>query len=142
MKNYLVGVIAPAYADVFVTAENEAEAIEMVKAQLEAGEEPEFEVETGEPEDLDFEIMPLEKDTGEDAPAHRIFYVTLEAVSKQSVPIRAASEEAALALAHEMYCNTDTLEFTDDDVVRIVASVDGEITDECLGGTAEPFWSR
>lgn len=139
MKNYLVGVIAPAYADVFVTAENETEAIEKIKAQIEAGDEPEFEVETGEPEDLVFEILPLEKDSGEGASDLKEFTVTLEAFSTKCVPIRAVSEEAALALAHEMYFNTETLEFTDDDVVRIIAKLGG---DEGPVEPGAPFWSR
>ena len=51
------------------------------------------------------------------------YVVTLEATSYKEVPISAASEEAALELAHEMYFNSGMLEFSDDDVVEITAGI-------------------
>ena len=51
------------------------------------------------------------------------YVVTLEATSYKEVPISAASEEAALELAHEMYFNSGVLEFGDDDVVEITAGI-------------------
>jgi hypothetical protein len=51
------------------------------------------------------------------------YVVTLEATSYKEVPVSAASEEAALELAHEMYFNSGVLEFGDDDVVEITASI-------------------
>ena len=133
MKNYMVGIIAPAYADVFVSAETEEEAIEKVKALLEAGEEPEFDVDTGEPEDLDYEILPLEKGADEAAPNLRLFTVMMEATSSKCVPIRAVSEDAALELARKMYFNSDTLDFTNDDVVRVISRVAGFDDPEASG---------
>jgi hypothetical protein len=51
------------------------------------------------------------------------YVVTLEATSYKEVPISAASEEAALELAHEMYFNCGVLEFGDDDVIEITAGI-------------------
>lgn len=51
------------------------------------------------------------------------YVVTLEATSYKEVPISAASEEAALELAHDMYFNSGVLEFVDDDVVEITAGI-------------------
>lgn len=54
------------------------------------------------------------------------YVVTLEATSYKEVPISAASEEAALELAHEMYFNSGVLEFNVDDVVEITAGIKGD----------------
>lgn len=54
------------------------------------------------------------------------YVVTLEATSYKEVSISAASEEAALELAHEMYFNSGALEFSDDDVVEITAGIKGD----------------
>jgi hypothetical protein len=54
------------------------------------------------------------------------YVVTLEATSYKEVPISAASEEAALELAHDMYFNSGVLKFSDDDVVEITAGIKGD----------------
>lgn len=51
------------------------------------------------------------------------YVVTLEATSYKEVHISAASEEAALELANEMYFNSGALEFNDNNVVEITASI-------------------
>lgn len=54
------------------------------------------------------------------------YVVVLEATSYKEVPISAASEDAALELAHEMYFNSGVLEFSDDDVIEITAGIKGD----------------
>ena len=54
------------------------------------------------------------------------YVVALEATSYKEVPISAASEEAALELAHEMYF----IEFSDDDVIEITAGIKADDTND------------
>ena len=58
------------------------------------------------------------------------YVVTLEATSYKEVPVSAASEEAALELAHEMYFNSGELEFSDDDVIEITAGIKADDTND------------
>lgn len=66
-----------------------------------------------------------------------VFMVALEATSYKEIPIRACSENEALELARDMYFNTDTIEFTDEDVEAVSASVIDDDTEDTDGGIAD-----
>ncbi len=66
-----------------------------------------------------------------------VFMVALEATSYKEIPIRACSENEALELARDMYFNTDTIEFTDEDVEAVSASVIDDGTKDADDGIAD-----
>ena len=58
------------------------------------------------------------------------YMVTLEATSIKEVPIKAVSPEAAEELVRQMYFNSDVLDFSDENVERVVATVVAEDDDD------------
>ena len=113
MKKFLVFASTPAVAEINVSGENESDAINKVKAMIDAGEEVGFDADYWDSGDVEFSALELEAEK--------------EATSHKEVAIKAISPEAAEALAKEMYFNSDVLDFTDADVIRVRPIV---VTDE------------
>ena len=127
MKEFAVTITLPAFADMLVEAETKDAAIAQIKENLKKGLEVEFDLEFGNPEDMDFFAYPLSGKSEESPrPELKNFTVTLEAKSYQEVPIKAVSEEAAIQLVYEMYNKTDAIDFNDSHVMQIVSGIKSE----------------
>ncbi len=128
MKNYLITITKPAVAELKVEADTSEEAVDKAKIILAYGKDIDFTVDTNDRTEAGFTVSELtdgktvdeRSNTGTDLTK---FVVALDAFSHKEVPLQAISEEAALAIAREMYFGTDALDFNDDDVVRVTASV-------------------
>ena len=120
MKEFAVTISVPAFADMLVEAETKEAAIAQIKENLASGIEVNFDLDLGDPEDMDFFAYPLDDESDAPArPAMKDYIVTLEAESYQEVPIRAPSEAAALQMVYEMYNRSDAIDFNDSHVIRI-----------------------
>ena len=131
MKKFLVFASTPAVAEINVSGENESDAINKVKAMIDAGEEVGFDADYWDSGDVEFSALELEAEKAipENATEQELksYTIILEATSHKEVAIMAISPEAAEALAKEMYFNSDVLDFTDADVIRVRPIV---VTDE------------
>ena len=127
MKKYVVTAIVPAAAEVTVTGENRADAIDKVKGMIDIGGGLDFIVDIEDSDDVDFsvkEVKPEMQICGNSAkPELKRYMVVLEATSVKEVPIKAVSPKAAEALAKEMYFTSDVIDFTDADVIRVRPTV-------------------
>ena len=127
MKKFIVFASTPAVAEVNVSGENEDDAINKVKAMIDAGEDVGFDADYWDSGDVEFAVLELdsEEDTGKGAaePELKRYTVILEANSVKEVPIKAISPEAAAALVRKMYSTSDVIDFTDADVIRVEATV-------------------
>ena len=120
MKEFAVTISVPAFADMLVEAETKEAAIAQIKENLASGIEIDFDLDLGDPEDMDFFAYPLDDESDAPSrPAWKDYIVTLEAESYQEVPIRAPSEAAALQMVYEMYNRSDAIDFNDSHVIRI-----------------------
>lgn len=126
MKKYVVTAIVPATAEVTVTGENRADAVDKVKGMIDIGGGLDFTVDIVNSDDVDFSVKELkQKPVANSAkPELKRYIVVLEATSVKEVPIKAVSPEAAEALAKEMYFTSDVIDFTDADVIRVTPSVE------------------
>ena len=130
MKNYLITITKPAVAELKVEADTREEAVDKAKIILAYGKDIDFTVDTNDRTEAGFTVSELtdgktvdeRSNTGTDLTS---FVVALDAFSHKEVPLQAISAEDALAIAREMYFGTDALDFNDDDVVRVTASVIG-----------------
>jgi len=66
------------------------------------------------------------KTAQDEAPRLRPYTVVLKASSYKEVPVKAISPDAAQELVRQMYFTGGVIDFTDEDVVSIESSVDGE----------------
>ena len=117
MKEFAVTITIPAFADMLVEAETKEAAIKQIKKQLEDGVEVDFELEFGDPEEMDFFAAPIVNTPPH--PALKDYTVTLEAKAYQEVPVKAVSEADALQRVYEMYNRSDAIDFNDSHVIRI-----------------------
>lgn len=123
MKKFAVTIIS----DAVVESGTKDEAIQKAKAMLKSG------IDTCD--DADFyaseitETPYAEEFEDHSGPDLRPFTVLLEATSTKAVELMAVDADAAMELAHEMYFNTGALDFTDEDVDCIHATVIGEEED-------------
>ena len=126
MKKYVVTAIVPATAEVTVTGENRADAVDKVKGMIDIGGGLDFTVDIVNSDDVDFSVKELRKKPVANSakPELKRYIVVLEATSVKEVPIKAVSPEAAEALAKEMYFTSDVIDFTDADVIRVRPSVE------------------
>lgn len=126
MKKYMVFAIAPAVAEITVLGENKADAINRVKRMIETGSGADFNMDINDSDDVEFTVLELdpEKDAGENTakPGLKSYIVEMLASSRKEVPIRAVSPEAAEAIAQEMYCASDMIDFSDADVISVMFS--------------------
>ena len=132
MKNYIVFASTPAVAEVTVSGENEADAINKVKAMIDAGEEIGFGADCWDSGDVEFSALELNSEKGEDTTKQVLkpYTVILEATSRKEVSVKAITPEAAEELARQMYFNSDVLDFSDEVVERVVATVTTEDDDD------------
>lgn len=128
MKEFAVTITIPAFADMLVEAETKEAAIKQIKKQLEDGVEVDFELEFGDPEEMDFFAAPIVNTPPH--PALKDYTVTLEAKAYQEVPVKAVSEAAAVQLVYQMYNRTDAIDFNDSHVVEIKSGIKSDVTDE------------
>lgn len=119
MKEFAVTITIPAYADMLVEAETKEAAIAQIKENLASGIEIDFDLELGDPEDMDFFAYPIDREKTPAPTALKNYTVTLKAESYQEVPVKAVSEAAALQLVYEMYHRSDAIDFNDSHVVRV-----------------------
>lgn len=123
MKKFAVTIIS----DAVVESDTKDEAIQKAKAMLKSG------IDTCD--DADFfaseitDVPYAEEIKTKSAPELRPFTVLLEATSTKEVELMAVDADAAMELAHEMYFNTGALDFTDEDVDCIHATVIDEEED-------------
>jgi len=141
MKKYVVTATVPATAKITVSAECREEAIDKAESMIDMGKALDFSVDILDADDV--ELSAKEADTpavdglATDAPVLKPYLVTLEATSVKEVPIKAISAEAAEELVRQMYFNSDVLDFSDEDVERVVATVmsdDDEADEDALIG--------
>ena len=141
MKKFIVTATAPATAKITVSAECREEAIDKAESMIDMGKVLDFSVDILDADDV--ELSAKEADTptanglASDTPALKPYLVTLEATSVKEVPIKAVSAEAAEELVRQMYFNSDVLDFSDEDVERVVATVmteDAEDDEDALIG--------
>ena len=127
MKKFIVTATAPATAKITVSAECREDAIDKAESMIDMGKALDFSVDILDADDV--ELSAKEADTpavnrlASDAPVLKPYLVTLEATSVKEVPIKAVSAEAAEELVRQMYFNSDVLDFSDEDVERVVATV-------------------
>lgn len=128
MKNYYVTITHPAVADLLVEASSKDEAIDKARIMLTYDAGVEFKVNIDNPAMVS--ICASEESSNRAAAAQerscsdlKAFVVALDAISHKEVPLHAASAEAAIAQACEMYFQTDALDFCDGDVERVTATI-------------------
>lgn len=136
MKKYKVVIDVPAFADLNVFADDADEAISKVKKMIDNGDEIDIVACISKASDTDYyvkEIGATVPDRESDQqPDLRHFTVALEALAEKKISVQAESPEAAEALVLQMYCRSKLLDFTEDDVKSVSATVeeDEEDTDE------------
>lgn len=127
MKKFIVTATAPATAKITVSAECREEAINKAESMIDMGKALDFSVDILDADDVELSAkeadQPTVGDLASDTPALKPYLVTLEATSVKEVPIKAVSVEAAEELVRQMYFNSDVLDFSDEDVERVVATV-------------------
>ena len=141
MKKFIVTATAPATAKITVSAECREEAIDKAESMIDMGKVLDFSVDILDADDVELSAkeadQPTVGDLASDTPALKPYLVTLEATSVKEVPIKAVSAEAAEELVRQMYFNSDVLDFSDEDVERVVATVmteDAEDDEDALIG--------
>ena len=141
MKKFIVTATAPATAKITVSAECREEAIDKAESMIDMGKALDFSVDILDADDVELSAkeadQPTVGDLASDTPALKPYLVTLEATSVKEVPIKAVSAEAAEELVRQMYFNSDVLDFSDEDVERVVATVmteDDEENEDALIG--------
>ena len=134
MKKYVVTATAPATAEITVSARCREEAIDKAESMIDMGKPLDFSVDILDADDVDLSARELNSSVANgltsDTPELKPFLVTLEATSVKEVPINAVSPEAAEELVRQMYFNSDVLDFSDEDVERVVATVVAEDDDD------------
>lgn len=140
MKKYVVTATAPATAEITVSARCREEAIDKAESMIDMGKPLEFSVDILDADDVELSAREVNS-TAANAPDSvtlelKPYMVTLEATSIKEVPIKAVSPEAAEELVRQMYYNSDVLDFSDEDVERVVATVvaEDEVDDDALMG--------
>ena len=148
MKKYIVTATAPATAEITVFAECREEAIDKAESMIDMGKALDFSVDILDADDVELSAkeadQPTVGDLASDTPALKPYLVTLEATSVKEVPIKAVSAEAAEELVRQMYFNSDVLDFSDEDVERVVATVmteDAEDDEDALIGLLYAIFS-
>ena len=141
MKKFIVTATAPATAKVTVSAECREDAIDKAESMIDMGKALDFSVDILDADDVELSAkeddQPTVGDLASDTPALKPYLVTLEATSVKEVPIKAVSAEAAEELVRQMYFNSDVLDFSEEDVERVVATViteDDEDDEDALIG--------
>ena len=141
MKKFIVTATAPATAKITVSAECREEAIDKAESMIDMGKALDFSVDILDADDVELSAkeadQPTIGDLASDTPALKPYLVTLEATSVKEVPIKAVSAEAAEELVRQMYFNSDVLDFSDEDMERVVATVmsdDDEADEDALIG--------
>lgn len=141
MKKFIVTATAPATAKITVSAECREEAINKAESMIDMGKALDFSVDILDADDVELSAkeadQPTVGDLASDTPAMKPYLVTLEATSVKEVPIKAVSAEAAEELVRQMYFNSDVLDFSEEDVERVVATVipeDDEDDEDALIG--------
>lgn len=141
MKKFIVTATAPATAKITVSAECREGAINKAESMIDMGKALDFSVDILDADDVELSAkeadQPTVGDLVSDTPALKQYLVTLEATSVKEVPIKAVSAEAAEELVRQMYFNSDVLDFSDEDVERVVATVmsdDDEADEDSLIG--------
>lgn len=134
MKKYIVTATAPATAEITVFAECREEAIDKAESMIDMGKALDFSVDILDADDVDLSAKEYNASVANgpasDTPELKPYLVTLEATSVKEVSIKAVSPEAAEELARQMYFNSDVLDFSDEDVERVVATVMTEDDDD------------
>ncbi len=141
MKKYVVTATAPATAEITVSARCREEAIDKAESMIDMGKPLEFSVDILDADDVELSAREVNS-TAANAPDSvtlelKPYMVTLEATSIKEVPIKAVSPEAAEELVRQMYFNSDVLDFSEEDVERVVATVipeDDEDDEDALIG--------
>lgn len=141
MKKFIVTATAPATAKITVSAECREDAIDKAESMIDMGKAFDFSVDILDADDVELSAKEADQPTvgglASDTPALKPYLVTLEATSVKEVPIKAISAEAAEELVRQMYFNSDVLDFSDEDVERVVATVmsdDDEADEDALIG--------
>ena len=134
MKKYVVTATAPATAEITVSARCREEAIDKAESMIDMGKPLDFSVDILDADDVELSAREVNA-TAANAPDSvtpelKPYMVTLEATSVKEVPINAVSPEAAEELVRQMYFNSDVLDFSDEDVERVVATVVAEDDDD------------
>lgn len=134
MKKYVVTATAPATAEITVSAKCREEAIDKAESMIDMGKPLDFSVDILDADDVELSAREVNA-TAANAPDSvtpelKPYMVTLEAISVKEVPINAVSPEAAEELVRQMYFNSDVLDFSDEDVERVVATVTTEDDDD------------
>lgn len=134
MKKFVVTATAPATAEITVAARCREEAIDKAESMIDMGKPLEFSVDILDADDVELSAREVNS-TAANAPDSvtaelKPYMVTLEATSIKEVPIKAVSPEAAEELVRQMYFNSDVLDFSDEDVERVVATVVAEDDDD------------
>ena len=134
MKKYIVTATAPATAEITVFAECREEAIDKAESMIDTGKALDFSVDILDADDVDLSAREYNTSTAigpsSDTSELKSYLVMLEATSVKEVPIKAVSPEAAEELVRQMYFNSDVLDFSDEDVERVVATVTTEDDDD------------
>lgn len=134
MKKYVVTATTPATAEITVSARCREEAIDKAESMIDMGKPLEFSVDILDADDVELSAREVNS-TAANAPDSvtpelKSYMVTLEATSIKEVPIKAVSPEAAEELVRQMYFNSDVLDFSDENVERVVATVVAEDDDD------------
>ena len=134
MKKYVVTATTPATAEITVSARCREEAIDKAESMIDMGKPLEFSVDILDADDVELSAREVNS-TAANAPDSvtpelKPYMVTLEATSIKEVPIKAVSPEAAEELVRQMYFNSDVLDFSDENVERVVATVVAEDDDD------------
>ena len=134
MKKYVVTATAPATAEITISARCKEEAIDKAESMIDMGKPLDFSVDVLDADDVELSAREVNA-TAANAPESvtlelKPYMVTLEATSVKEVPIKAVSPEAAEELVRQMYFNSDVLDFSDEDVERVVATVVAEDDDD------------
>ena len=140
MKKYVVTATAPATAEITVSAKCREEAIDKAESMIDMGKPLDFSVDILDADDVELSAREVNSTAANAhdsvSPELKPYLVTLEATSVKTVSIKAVSPEAAEELVRQMYFNSNVLDFSDEDVERVVATVmaedDGD--DEALMG--------
>ena len=134
MKKYVVTATAPATAEITVSAKCREEAIDKAESMIDMGKPLDFSVDILDADDVELSAREVNTTaaTAPDSvtPELKPYMVTLEATSIKEVPIKAVSPEAAEELVRRMYFNSDVLDFSNEDVERVVATVVAEDDDD------------
>ena len=136
MKKFKVGIDVPAFADLNVLADDADEAISKVKKMIENGDEIDIFTCISKASDDDYYVKEISATVpdrkSDNQPKLMHFTVVLEALAEKKISVQAESSEAAEAFVLQMYCRSKMLDFTEDDVTSVSATVeeDEEDTDE------------